>query len=261
MTTLHVVPELYAHNPVVSGEIFADHPEAAFWIGIVASAGTVEKPELYDAEARLRASVYIDQKGFLGPDSADTFGREQDAFDDQSIHLVAVENTKDGTAEVMGSSRIILKRDASDSLPIETDFAEIFDTIPSDIPAVEISRFISQHNNQITQHLVAVSLIRAMTYQILRNEIDTAHFEIEAPLLRLLKGIGLPLESMGKAKRVAEPGGIRRLHPLKVSVSKIPDSVTQGVDGQFSLRDFFKSEEGNGGLGYFPDTLVGGVDE
>jgi len=249
-------------NPPVSHEIFAEHPEATFWIGVVASSGEVEKPELYDAEARMRGVVYIKQMGFLSIEHADTFGREHDDYDDQSVHLVVVENQKDGkNARLVGTSRLILKEDETQDLPIESDFADVFDTIPSDIPAVEVSRFISRHENQMTQHAIAISLIRAMTYQVAERNIDSAYFEIEKPLLKLLKIIGLPLEVIGEPKEVIEPGGVRNLYPIKITPSMITDSVTTDEHNRFTLRDFFKDEAENGGMGYFPESLTGGTNE
>ncbi len=261
MTIASTVRQPSELNPNVSGELFEGHPNATLWIGRVAGMGTVEIPELYSAVGALRSKVYIDEMGFLDENRADSFGREYDNFDSRSIHLAVVQKMKRGDgARVTGAVRMIVKENADQVLPIEPEFTSLFTANPAEVPSVEVSRFISRNDDQMLQHAIGIALIRGMTYEVADRHIDTAYFEVERPLLGILKGIGLPLEELSKKpKEVVEPGGIRKLYPLKIKPSRIIDHVTTDENKRFVLRDFFKREAGNGGLGYYDDTLTGGV--
>jgi len=240
-----------------SDPFFVTQPDAAYWAGIVADGGVVTHPDLYAAAKRLRAVVYVEEMGFLDAEHVDSAGQEADAFDEQSFHIVVVQAaTETRPVRVVGTMRVIVKADAASQLPIEQDFADAF-AAPAVAPSAEISRFIARHEDQGTQHLVAVSLIRAATYQILGRGIDTAYFEIERPLLQLLRLIGIPMEQIGEPHLVQEPGGLRTLYPLRVPVAELPSAVTNDGSGRFSLRDFFQSQEDAGGLGFFDALLMG----
>jgi N-acyl-L-homoserine lactone synthetase len=217
----------------------------------------VRHPEQYAIAQRIRAAVYVDEMGFLEPDHIDATGREVDAHDGHACHLSVVEApTVMRSARVIGTIRLIVKADEWRRLPIEQDFPDAFVTTPAIVPAVEVSRFIARHEDPATQHLVAIALIRGVIYQSLSRGIDTAYFEIELPLLRLLESLGIPMIQIGEAREVNEPGGARTLYPLRTPLADVPNAVTTDESGRFSLRDFFQREEPTGGLGYFDDVLT-----
>jgi len=251
------IPEL-EFNSVVSAEIFRGHADAAFWIGKVA----LDEPEYYDALARFRANVYVGQMGFLGPEQIDSQGRELDHDDERSLHFGAIERLKNeglDSARIVASGRLIVKDCTEEPLPIEAAFPEIFADKPVAVGAVEVSRFISRHDDDFVQHKLALGIIRAMTYYSVNNDIRANYFIIEKPLLKLLTYIGLPLETLGQPKEIVEPGGVSTLYPICIDSRLILDSLKKDVHNRITLRQFFKNEEHNNGEGFYPASLVGGT--
>lgn len=244
------------HADVEEG-LFAARLDAKWWIGCVADHSEIHEPALFETARQVRAAVYVDEMGFLAPDHIDDEGREGDDHDEQAIHLVAVQaGTGVRPARLIGTMRLIAKKRDDAPLPIEENVSHAF-VEPAPIPSVEVSRFIARHEDQDIQHMVAVALIRAATYQVLARGIDTAYFEVEFPLLRLLQMIGIPMEQIGDARDVREPGGVRTLYPLRVPAAEVPDAVKRDDTGRYSLGDFFHDEELCGGVGYFDEMLAG----
>lgn len=245
-------------NPIVSSEIFNGHENATFWIGRIES----DDPQNYNALARLRAKVYVEDMGFLSPDDIDaSSGTELDQDDERSVHFGAIEHTAyDGPAlaRVVASGRLIVKRTVEDLLPIETSFPELFADQPIATDTVEVSRFISRHESKLTQHMLALAIIRAMTYYSVNEGQQSSYAIIERPLLKLLSKIGLPLDVLGEPKDSIEPGGIRQLYPVLINQQEIVASVTKDARNTFSLREFFEVEADNKGLGFYAPSLTGG---
>jgi N-acyl-L-homoserine lactone synthetase len=254
-----------AVNPAVSGEIFQTHPDAAYWIGRIAAADPMaSNPDYYDALAQFRANVYVNQMGFLGPEHVDAFGRELDADDDRSVHFAVIENITNGqgpAGRIVGSGRLILKRTVEEPLPVEAQFPEIFHDNPIAAGSVEVSRFISRHPDQFTQHAIALAVIRAMSHYSVNNGVEADYCEIEKPLLKLLDVIGLPLEQLGEPKEVMEPGGLRKLYPIRINPYLILESVTKDAHDKIVLKEFFEKEVPNSGEGFYPANLIGGSHE
>ncbi|MEO8105024.1 MAG: hypothetical protein ABI602_01675 [Candidatus Saccharibacteria bacterium] len=247
-------------NPYVSAEIFENHLEAAFWIGRVATTDSKH----YDALAQFRANVYVGQMGFLGPEDIDIMGRELDADDARSVHFGAVENTTNNgirEARIVASGRLIVKDCVEGLLPIETSFPELFSEVPAPIGSVEVSRFISRHENQIVQHSLALAMIRAMSLYSADKGMTAGYCMIEKPLLNLLSHMGLPLEKLGEQKTTLEPGGLCELHPIRINPQIIIETVTNDAHDKLVLREFFKNDVPNGGEGFYPASLVGGYSE
>lgn len=246
----------------VSAEMFANHPDSAFWIGQVAMGNTVIKPIYYDGLSRLRAKVYVDEMHFLTAEHLDTFGRESDEDDARSAHFAVIENASSqnsNSATVVGSARLILKGDNDKPLPIENYFPEVFQGNPLENGSIEVSRFIARHENRQTQHTVALALIRAMTHYSINANLKEAYCIIETPLLNLLTSIGVPIEMLGGSKEIDEYGGV--LFPVKINPYEIIDSIRRDMTGKIALRRFFKEEIPNQGVGFYPNSLTGGVND
>lgn len=250
--------------PSFYSEMFDEKPEARYWVGRIAFSGSLPPAcvmECYTAMAKLRAEVYVDQMGYLGPEQKDTLGRELDDYDSGSVHFGAIENVMheaESYARVVGSGRLIMKRVEDVPLPIEEKYPEIFTESPIAVGAAEVSRFISRHDNESAQHMIALAIIRIMSLYSIKNSIDADYFEVEKPLLRLLSIIGLPLEQLGNPKQVVEPGGVRMLYPIVVNPNLILPSLAHDLHHKIPLRKFFEKELPNGGEGFYPSTLVSG---
>lgn len=243
-------------------EIFASHADSAFWVGKVAMGSTVIKPVYYDGLSRLRAKVYVDEMHFLTPEHLDTFGRESDQDDARSAHFAVIENASlenNNSARVVGSARLILKGENDRTLPIENYFPEIFNGNPLEAKSIEVSRFIARHENRQTQHTIALALIRAMTHYSIDANLKEAYCIIETPLLNLLTSIGVPIEMLGGSKEIDEYGGV--LFPVRINPYEIIDSIRRDITGKIALRRFFKEEIPNKGVGFYPKSLTGGIND
>ncbi len=248
-------------NTLAPYDIFEKHPDSKYWIGKVNKENS---PLYYDAIGRFRANVYIKQMRFLDEEKIDDYGREYDEYDKHSEQFAVIENLSinhqsNMKARVVGYGRMILKENIEVPLPIENQFTNVFKHNPAKIGAVEVSRFISRHENDLVQHTIGLSVIRAMTHCGAEKDIEIAYFEIERPLLRILKRIGLPLVQLEEPQSVNEPGGVRQLYPIAINPYEILDSVTTDLHSNYILRDFFIQESSNSGTGYYPEELVGGT--
>jgi len=243
-------------TPEVSSEVFDDSYGGRFWIGQVAVQDVVKCPEYYNGALKLRANVYIDDMHFLTPEHRDENGHETDSDDRSSIHFAIAEKMPYGeSARIVGTSRLIRKEDMDEKLPVERIFPEAFVNDPAEVNSVEVSRFISRHEKKSTQHMISLSLIRAMTLYAVDNEIPSAYFLIEEPLHRLLARIGLPMEILCDPKKVAEYGNTSNM-VIRIKPKEIVDSCAEKGNEDLPISRFFKNENGNLGLGLYPEGLV-----
>jgi N-acyl-L-homoserine lactone synthetase len=259
MSVQEVYPDNF-HGISVSPEIFNKNPDSIYWIGKVAMGNIIEKPEYYEGIAKFRAKVYVDDLKFLSKDHKDQFGREFDQDDIRSVQFAVVENetaSNKNQARIVGSSRVIIKGDQTQPLPIEKYFPELFNNNPLDDTAVEISRFIARHEDKKVQHTISLALIRAMTHYTVNTKASADYCMIEVPLMKLLTSIGIPLTQLGEEKQIDEYGG--SLFPVVISPYNVLDSVKTDKTGKIMLRKFFEVETINQGEGFYPATFTGGT--
>lgn len=224
----------------------------SYWIGKVSEKDQVYDEGYFDNLSKFRANVYVDELKFLTKDALDDEGREIDLDDRRSVNFAVIDKTKE---RIVGSGRLIHKETETPVLPIEHYFPELFENTPISIGSVEISRFIARHDDEMTQHKIALSIIRAMTFYSLENKVEEAYCIIEKPLLEMLKFIGIPLELLAeKPKDIVEYGGV--LYPVRIRVNEVLGSVKNDKSGRLGLDTFFSSEAYRGGLGYYPDSFV-----
>lgn len=245
-------------TPNIDPSLFDGHDTARFWIGKTALFNVIENPEMYAASLVLRARVYVHEMKFLPPTALTVSGHESDIDDDRSVHFAVAEQSRDGKeARVTGTARMIVKRDSEDLLPVEENFPEIFAENPIETDCLEVSRFISRHEDRYLQHVVSLSLIRAMTHFSLKNDVPKVYFEIEEEFWDLLSMIGLPMKKVGDLKPIDEYGGTHNM-AVEIDPQEIMDAVTQDKTGTLLLTQFFRSEGPNEGLGYYKTSLIGG---
>jgi N-acyl-L-homoserine lactone synthetase len=247
-------------TPSVETSIFKDVKDARFWIGKTALLGEVVDPDIYYAGLLLRAKVYVEDMKFLTRSALDSYGYETDNDDDRSVHFAVAEQSIDGSeARITGTSRMILKRDDNDYLPIEKSFPEIFNKNPAPNGCLEVSRFIARHEERYLQHVVNLSLIRAMTHYSLNRDTPKVYFVIEQELWDLLDYIGLPMTQLSDLKLIEGYGDTFNM-AVEIDPRRIIDAVRTDKTGKLLLTQFFRNEEPNEGLGYYRSSLTGGGD-
>ncbi len=244
----------------VSAEVFSGHEDAVFWLGHVATGDNIIDQNYYNGLMRFRGNVYVRELHFLTESQLDSKGREIDEDDIRSVEFVVLEKDKseDGVlAEVVGSTRLIMKSDDKKKLPIEHYFPEVFTDEPASKGTGEVSRFIARHHDKATQSALSLSLIRTAVLYSMKNGIDTQYFMIEEPLVRLFNAMRIPLDLMGESKYVPEYEGI--LYPARVHPKEIFDKITSIETGSIALKlkAHFETAASETGEGYYDASLQG----
>lgn len=245
--------------PVVESTLFEERENAneVFWIGNIATLGVIDNDHTYEGAAKLRANVYIDEKRFIDDANKNEDGTEQDEDDIRSLHYAVLEKTDEPRlARVVGTARVIVKLLENQPLPIESYFPEAFIDNPAPVISSEASRVIARHEDKLTQHMISMSLIRAMSYGARAIGSKTGYCIVEDPLKNMFEAVGLPIILKAPAKNVPEQNGI--LYPLETNPNTIIDTATGlgAVPPDPTLEMFFSNEETSSGLGYYEQTLI-----
>lgn len=244
---------------IVPAELFVNNSDAQFWLGTVATGNVMHIPEpYYDGLMRFRGSVYVDELRFLGRNSLDSKGREIDEYDDHSVEIAVIEHDpiSSDTAEVVGSTRLILKSEADQELPIEHYFPELFSDGPLSVGSVEVSRFIARHPEKEKQHSIMKALLRTITLHSVENDVDSLYFMIEKPLVTLFKYLHIPMELIGEPKNVPELNGV--LYPIRSDPRKMLSLVMSGEETRGDFKKYFEGSASKTGEGYYPESLIAG---
>lgn len=264
MTTSEIAQPTLTPNLLavpVDSEIFNAHPDAPYYIGVVAAHGFVLQPELYKAAGTLRANVYIGEKGFLPESARQPDGTERDADDDRSVHFVALENRGPGLSpRVIGTSRLILKRSEHDVLPVENFYPDVFaGDKAAPVRSAEVSRFIARHEDRQVQGKISLGLIRASAAWLEHHVHRPAYAVVEAGLTRMFDNIELPYDSESEYRRLEEYGNTRN-KAIKIEPSRVLREV-QAVKHVASpaMHAFFGDTHAHKGVGYFDETLTKAV--
>lgn len=162
------------------------------------------KPRLdeMDKVYRLRFRVYGLEKGFINPQDYPD-GRENDRYDQHSVHLIAIE-TDHGNGELLGLMRLVLgpkilvarAQDKTLSLPVASHF-ELDRPVDLDT-AAELSRLIVAPEARHLTFQILSGLIRGVYQSACEYKVNDLYAVLEAPLLRMLRRLGLPFEDAGK---------------------------------------------------------------
>jgi hypothetical protein len=255
--------------PEVNSGFFDNAQEGSdFWIGKVASDGTILRPDCYNQLLQFRGNIYVHELGYLPPDSVDKQGRETDADDERSILLGAVEKPEGASKDngsrdetnprVIGSARLVLKKEENNPLPIEEHFSEYFDNPIQPGISSEVSRYISRHPDTTQRHAIALALVRAMTYRCVENGIQDAYAVLEKKLHDMLNFVGVDSEQLGESKYIDELNG--ELYPVVFKPFQVIEDVSSREEKFTLLRGFFKGETGRdisqAGEGFYPRSLM-----
>lgn len=240
----------------VERDVFTDHPEAAFYIGVIATPGVVHDARIYQATSRFRAGVYIDQMNFLSENSRLRGGGETDADDNRSVHFSVVENR--GASEpprVVGCSRLILKDDKNVPLPVEHFFPEYFDESPAPLGSTEGSRLIARHPNRGTQGIIALGLIRAMTNYSVEHGKQPIYAVVERGLATMFDRMKLPNTRLTELKYLDEyrtKNMALAIEPERIATSIQPENHVHSDE----VKGFFEDSDVHNSLGFFNETLT-----
>ena len=245
------------YRPKVDTALFDQMPQSEVWLGVVATEADIVLPNIYRAARILRANRYI-ELGYLPENARQSDGGEMDEDDARSTHFVAVEKDSDG-ANVIGTMRSIVKRDENDLLPIEHYFPEVFEDEPAPVGSVEASRFISSNQDKGLQRAVSLGLMRAVNTQAFDQARQPIYAVIEAPLERLFRLVGLPIERIADAKPLAAYGNTKNM-AVKFDPKEIMEVVDNDINSEKLITDFFKSARVNGGVGHYDRSLSNPLD-
>lgn len=185
--------------PTLESNVFADHPESNFAVGIIAVGNNVVDglDEELKAYLRLRANVYADQTRMISKDLVAEDGTERDADDARSVHFAVFENGEQ--TRVVGAMRLIVKNhEDSSNLPIEDFFPEAF-AEPAPIGSTEVSRYICRHETRATERQLKTLLYSRVVPYIMSHELGPTYAVVEPVLERALPMGGVIL------RRIAEP--------------------------------------------------------
>lgn len=236
-------------TPVVESSVFESHPEAPFWIGRVATGNVIEKPREYFGAHILRANIYIDQEGFLPAEARSANGGEYDTDDDRSVQFATLENHNQ-ESRVIGTVRLVEKRNRDDILPAEEIFPEAFKDAPAEVGSVEVSRLIAKHSEPLTQTYAALAAIRASDLYCIENGVPNTYAVVERPLYVYLSRMGVPCEKMSELKVTPEYGDTENM-VVRINPMKLHENATDIESKYDLLRKFYDGALESLGLGHF----------
>lgn len=223
----------YTETQVFDGEI---QDETRYWLGAVAEPGIVTHGDELRCAYILRANVYIGRR-YLSEEERSQDGGECDPDDTRSHQLVVMEKVADGHARAIGTSRLIVKRDTGDALPIETFFPDVFVGHEAPAGSVEASRFIALHGDPRIQH--AVSLILMLTMGVYAH-IDSAHriyATIEEPLARYFERVGISFERLAPKRQLGAYGNSENL-PAVFKPLDVIDAIQNRTPNAIAISTF-----------------------
>lgn len=241
----------------VESDVFKDNPEAVYYIGVVAVPGEVIMPAEYDAWAKFRGNVYIDEMGFLPEDARDEQGREFDKDDDRSINIAVLQNGENGQLpRVIGGARLIMKDTVEEVLPVEEMYPETFSEDPAAVGSTEASRLISRHHSRGVQGVIGMALIRTMAVMTYDNGRKPVYAVIEDDKLgRIFQRVKLPYVAVSEPKMVDEYASVNTA--IAIDPAEVLATIQPGNHVNAPMMEaFYKGVETHKGLGYFDKTLV-----
>jgi N-acyl-L-homoserine lactone synthetase len=179
--------------------------EAPFSLETVGRGSDVYDQQSFLEYRRLRNEVYVNQRQFLGPEHTDTDGGEiLDVDDDRSIHICCFESAPEPVRRrAIGAMRLILS--GGTALPVEEMFG-----LKIDGDAIEISRFMANHDNPDIQSAVCAELIgEALASSIQLNRRFLA--VIERPFKLLMKRKGLVINDLSDPLVLSDYGNTENI--------------------------------------------------
>lgn len=244
-----------ASIPSVETDVFDENNIAQFNVGVLALPNIVEDPRGWQAARRLRANVYIDEKGYLPSHSRQADGGETDCDDWRSVQFGVYENVhRPGESRMVGTSRLIVKSEDEALLPVETLFPDAFEGQPAELGSVEASRYIARHEDKFSQRATSLALMRAMASFCVRGAKQPVYATVEDSLAGLFDKIRLPFDQIGEARMLPEYNSVNL--PIRIDPVEVAGNVQAQAHTSDIMRGFFKDVSRHHGLGYFDQTFT-----
>jgi N-acyl-L-homoserine lactone synthetase len=187
--------------PRFKSDLFTDHEQAQFAVGLLAEGGNSLYSEEIRAYHQLRAEVYARQTHMLPLDRVQPDGGEYDANDPRSIHLAILENGGE-FQRVVASMRLILR--GGKPLPIEGFFLDVFADNPAPETSCEVSRYITRHEDLSVQENLRWPLFQKALAETMSRNLDPAFAVVEPYLARILRLKRIPVQELAKPVWVEE---------------------------------------------------------
>lgn len=234
---------------------------AAFYVGILATPNVINDQNAWNAARKLRANVYIDEQRFLPETSRKEDGGEDDQDDLRSVQFGVYENIgSEEEAKLAGTSRLIIKRDEADLLPVETMYPEVFTQNPAEISSAETSRVIARHADKaVTRKAISLSLIRAMAAYSVAEARRPVYAVIDPPVKRMYDKMNFPYELMSELRYTEEYKSEN--WAVKIEPQDVIDLVNPNGHSNGLIQAFFAGVDENRGLGYYDPILTNPIAE
>ena len=174
----------------------------------------------FAAYRSFRELVYVTEDGIIDLRDGE-MATDFDQDDHRSIHLAAVERTREG-GRIVGSMRLILSGVAAppgledlglemsrDALPVEVEFA---DAIPAvidlreSVVMCELSRYISRHESKSRKMMISRSLHQVAVATVVHNKIGSTYAVVEHWLDRILRMSRVPLTKLSDPRWLEKYG-------------------------------------------------------
>ena len=246
--------------PSIETEIFRDRL-APFYVGILATPQVVVDETAWNAARMLRARVYIDEMKFLPETARKPDGGEDDADDLRSVQFGVYENMNTGgDARLVGTSRLILKRDEEDLLPVEQLYPEVFTDTPAELGSVETSRVIARHEDKrTTRKCISLALIRAMAAWSMREDRKPVYAVIDASVKKMYDRMEFPYAIMSDLKYVGEYQSEN--WAVKIDPKEVVEQTKPSEHAASIMQIFLANVDKTQGLGYYDQLLTQASEE
>lgn len=247
--------------PRFKTEVFRGRESAAFYVGILATTNEVVDTEAWHAARVLRANVYIDEMAFLPESSRHEDGGEEDEDDQRSIQFGVYENQGvDGEARLVGTSRLIVKRDTDDLLPAERIYPDVFADRPAEVDSVETSRVIARHaDKKITRKAVSLAMIRAMAAWSITEQKQPVYAVIDPSVKRMYDRMEFPYEQLSDLRYTEEYQSEN--WAVQIEPHNVVNLVKPGSHSSALMKAFFEGVQEHKGLGYYDAYLTNRIEQ
>lgn len=217
-------------------DIFDQYPNSRFATGLIAN-GTRPVEGLEDtfrAYATLRARTYIDEEKYLPEEVRLQDGTELDEDDARSTHFAVIENMGD-YQKVVATMRVI-HGGSLGRLPIEEYFPDFPYSTNHSGKAIEISRFISRHEDKQIKQQLKWNLFTSVLSYVMHSKLGPTYAVVDKRLEEGLSISGVPVQ------RIAEPIFVHKYNSHNVGILIDTQGLSRRIEadtpGALAAMDF-----------------------
>ena len=208
--------------PVIDSNLF-DNNAAHLAVGVLAVNDVplqgLEKE--YRGYYDLRKNVYVYQTGQLSEEDLADDGTDRDEDDERSIAFGVIENNSN-SQRLIATMRLIVKRSSNDrKLPVEEYCPEIFPQ-PSEQNSIEVSRFISRHEDRGIQDMAKWLIYGTGLVQAFNKGLGPVFAIVEPGLEENLRKT-VPITRLGEPRYI--PHYLGDNLPISVDTNKFVDQA------------------------------------